>query len=78
MAREDLHFKLRIPEELKQRVAAASRANGRSITAEIIARLEASFVLKSDLPTSEPDAELSELLSDIERIKLKLIRLRRP
>ena len=77
MAREDLHFKLRIPEALKRRIAAASRANERSMTAEIVARLEASFVVSPAPPVASPDKELSDILSDIERIKLKLIMMRK-
>lgn len=43
MAREDLHFRLRIPEDLKKRIESIAEANGRSMTAEIIARLETSI-----------------------------------
>lgn len=43
MAREDLHFRLRIPEALKEKVEEAAEENRRSMTAEIIARLEESF-----------------------------------
>jgi RNase H-fold protein (predicted Holliday junction resolvase) len=43
MAREDLHFRLRIPEELKAKIEGAAQSNRRSMTAEIIDRLEASF-----------------------------------
>ena len=43
MAREDLHFRLRIPEDLKNRVGEAADRNGRSMTAEIIERLELKF-----------------------------------
>lgn len=43
MAREDLHFRLRIPEALKGRIEAAAATTRRSMTAEIIARLEESF-----------------------------------
>lgn len=43
MAREDLHFRLRIPEELKLKIEGAAQSNRRSMTAEIIDRLEASF-----------------------------------
>lgn len=39
MAREDLHFRLRIPEYLKELVEAAAQRNKTSMTAEIIARL---------------------------------------
>ncbi|MGB3389183.1 MAG: Arc family DNA-binding protein, partial [Pseudaminobacter sp.] len=34
MAREDLHFRLRIPEDLKQKVEKAAADNHRSMTAE--------------------------------------------
>lgn len=43
MAREDLHFRLRIPEDLKQLVEAEAERNNKSMTAEIVARLEMSF-----------------------------------
>jgi hypothetical protein len=43
MARDDQHFRLRIPEDLKARVETAARENHRSMTAEIIARLELTF-----------------------------------
>lgn len=42
MARIDPHFRLRIPSDLLQRLAADATANNRSTTAEIVARLEAS------------------------------------
>ncbi|MFV1694209.1 Arc family DNA-binding protein [Phaeobacter sp. JH20_25] len=43
MARDDLHFRLRIPEALKLQVEKAAKDNHRSMTAEIVARLEESF-----------------------------------
>ncbi|MGN6537670.1 MAG: Arc family DNA-binding protein [Mesorhizobium sp.] len=43
MAREDQHFRLRIPDALKTEVEAAAERNRRSMTAEIVARLAASF-----------------------------------
>jgi hypothetical protein len=43
MAREDQHFRLRIPEALKRQVEEAAALNKRSMTAEIVDRLEASF-----------------------------------
>lgn len=46
MAREDLHFRLRIPEDLKNRVEVAADENHRSMTAEIVARLEWSFAFE--------------------------------
>lgn len=49
MARDDLHFRLRIPEELKHRIEAAAKENRRSMTAEIIDRLDRSFQFE-DVP----------------------------
>lgn len=43
MAREDPQLKLRLTEELKALVTNAAKANGRSVNAEIVSRLEASF-----------------------------------
>ncbi|UZZ08946.1 Arc family DNA-binding protein [Ectopseudomonas mendocina] len=43
MSRKDPQFNLRIPELLRDKVMGAAKANKRSSTAEIIARLEASF-----------------------------------
>lgn len=43
MARDDLHFRLRIPEDLKNKVDEAAARNDRSMTAEIVDRLEFSF-----------------------------------
>lgn len=43
MSRTDPQFNLRIPEDLRDKVAAAAKENKRSATAEILARLEESF-----------------------------------
>ena len=43
MSRADPQFNLRIPADLKTQIEEASRLNNRSATAEIIARLQASF-----------------------------------
>lgn len=43
MPKDDLHFRLRIPDDLKAQVEAAAVENNRSITAEIISRLRESF-----------------------------------
>ncbi|WP_082024733.1 Arc family DNA-binding protein [Mameliella alba] len=63
MAREDLHFRLRIPEDLKARVEAAARGNHRSMTAEIVATLEEKY------PAPMEDMELSTLASWIEYVR---------
>lgn len=41
MAREDPQLKLRLTEEMKDRVTETARENGRSVNAEIVARIEA-------------------------------------
>lgn len=43
MKRTDPQYKLRIPEDLKSQIEGAAKANNRSMNAEIISRLEASF-----------------------------------
>jgi hypothetical protein len=43
MSKDDLHFRLRIPDDLKSQVEDAAFENNRSMTAEIIFRLRASF-----------------------------------
>ncbi|MEF2071918.1 Arc family DNA-binding protein [Consotaella aegiceratis] len=65
MAREDLHFRLRIPEDLKASIEAAAEEHHRSMTAEIVARLEKSFASEQELARW---AELSEqLLASLRR-----------
>lgn len=41
----------RLPEYLRSRLAAEAKANGRSMNAEIIARLEQSFRAEHDMPS---------------------------
>jgi hypothetical protein len=43
MAREDLHFRLRLPEDLKARIENAAQMNDQSMTAEIVERLRWTF-----------------------------------
>ncbi|MBD9372088.1 Arc family DNA-binding protein [Rhizobium sp. ARZ01] len=61
MARDDLHFRLRIPDDLKARIAGAAEENRRSMTAEILARLDASF----DAPTINAPTDLKQLITDV-------------
>ncbi|MDH0368004.1 Arc family DNA-binding protein [Brucella anthropi] len=41
MSRDDLHFRLRIPADLKTSIEVSAKANNRSMTAEIVTRLSA-------------------------------------
>jgi Arc-like DNA binding domain len=59
MAREDPHFRLRIPEALLEKVQESAGERKRSATAEIINRLEQSF-------------ELERLARDYERAEIQL------
>jgi len=69
MSRDDPHFRLRIPEDLKREIEASARANSRSITAEIVTRLEMSLGLSgSDKPT---------LIAEIEQLRTRLAQLQR-
>lgn len=43
MARSDPQVNFRIPADLKDKIEAAAADNGRSITGELVTRLEASF-----------------------------------
>jgi hypothetical protein len=43
MTREDPQMKLRLPEEMRDRIAEQAKANNRSMNSEIVARLESSF-----------------------------------
>lgn len=46
---DDEHFRLRIPDDLKARVAEAARVSNRSMTAEINFRVRTSFETDGDL-----------------------------
>jgi predicted HicB family RNase H-like nuclease len=54
MSRDDPQMKLRLPPELKARVEEAARASGRSINAELVQRIAASFDLQIAHPTRQP------------------------
>lgn len=59
MSRDIAPFGLRMPPELKASIEEAAVKNGRSINAEIIARLQASFQYKAEFDlTSVPSSVL--------------------
>ena len=49
MARSDPQLNIRIPLELKERVELAAKESGRSVTSEILKRLEASLAVGEGL-----------------------------
>lgn len=87
MGREDPQLKLRLAEELKQRVTDAARRNNRSVNAEIVSRLEASFApeeiigdaLSGDyqIPDGTPDEEIDRVIHNAVAKALKSLGVRR-
>ncbi|UIP86108.1 Arc family DNA-binding protein [Pseudomonas phenolilytica] len=62
MSREDPQFKLRMPHELRVLAENAAKAAGRSLNAELVARIEASFLaggVASPLMRAERARELA-------------------
>lgn len=63
MTAEPLFFRLRLPEDLKAQIEASAKANGRSMNAEVLSRLERSFDLDdglADLDTRVQNIEENE------------------
>ncbi len=70
MARDDLQFRLRIPEALKAQIEKSAAENNRSMTAEIISRLERSYELDPQLP--EMQSSIDELFRIVEKLSDRL------
>lgn len=64
---KDAQLKFRLPAELKAQIEAAAHGNGRSTTAEIVARLEASFSDEDRRLTPEQVKEMVELMMEPQR-----------
>lgn len=81
MAREDLHFRLRIPEQLKKRIEESAEKNQRSMTAEMVERLDWSFDRALEEKTHfinlvhQQDAELRILRAEAEAAKAEAEKL---
>lgn len=59
-------YNLRWPDELKEKIAQSAKAYNRSMNADIIARLERSFLTESDFsPLNMPPEELEERLNKV-------------
>lgn len=63
MSREDPQFKLRMPSDLRAQAEDAAKASGRSLNAELVARLEASFLALSATEKLIPAKRARELAS---------------
>ncbi len=64
MAREDPQLKLRLSEEMKERISNAARENNRSVNAEIVARLQ--LTLDADTLPKDRESLLSEAIRSID------------
>lgn len=64
-SRESFKFMLRLPDDLRDSLREAADANGRSVTAEILERLEGSF---TGSPSEEMDA-LKRALAESEHVR---------
>lgn len=67
MARDDLQFRLRIPEALKAQIEKSAAENNRSMTAEIISRLERSYEIDPNI--SEMQGGIDELFRMMEKLE---------
>lgn len=63
MSREDHQFRLRLPEPLRSQIAQAAQNNRRSMTAEIVARLESTF--GEQLTHTLSDDDMRRLLASV-------------
>ncbi|MGG5873915.1 Arc family DNA-binding protein [Pseudomonas peli] len=61
MSREDPQFKLRMPPQLRSQAEQAARASGRSLNAELNARLESSFLGANTCEVLIPAGRAKEL-----------------
>jgi hypothetical protein len=62
MARSDPQVNIRMQPDLKVRLEAAAEASGRSLNAELVARLQQSLEVKSDIASLPAGALLEELV----------------
>ena len=69
MAKTDIQFNLRIPEELKFKIESSAKSNSRSINAEALVRLEKSF-------TEQPTIDLTGLQEEIRQLRIEAREMR--
>ena len=67
MARTDPQLNIRIPSELKDRLEEAATASGRSVTAELIHRIEVSLRADEITSTHVPASQLKQILDRLDR-----------
>ncbi|WP_046620295.1 MULTISPECIES: Arc family DNA-binding protein [Klebsiella pneumoniae complex] len=68
MSREDPQLRIRLPIELKDKIEASAKANNRSMNAEIIFRLNLSYLLDEDKSMFTEVAETNSYVQHAERV----------
>ncbi|MCP1274814.1 Arc family DNA-binding protein [Gluconobacter albidus] len=76
MARDDPMMRFRAPKDLKSKIEESASQNGRSLNAEIVHRLEASFAASEGIPLEQAVPVLSaedvtEMLNIFSRAHLR-------
>lgn len=68
MKKDNVQVNFRLPQELKQKLENSAQANGRSITSELIVRLDESF---DDKKQSDDltQLKLDQILTEIQSLK---------
>lgn len=64
----DAQFKVRLPHDLKDKIRQSAELHNRTMTADIVARLEESFTNKK-LSDDELSEKLTQILTEIQSIK---------
>ena len=70
MARQDPQLKLRLPEDLKDKIAKAAEKSGRSMNAEIVSRLEQSIDFEDEY--GDLETVMREIWDDIDKLKAQV------
>lgn len=65
MARTDPQFNIRMPEKLKEKIESAAAKSGRSMTAEVIHRLEHSFPSDETIDLFNPTKHVDKKVADL-------------
>ena len=64
----NVDFKIRLPQELKDKIRQSAELHNRTMTADIVARLEESFE-NNKLYDDEISEKLTQILTEIQSIK---------
>ena len=69
MIKDDPHFRLRVPAEMRALIADSAKKNRRSMNAEIVARLQGSLEADAPAPAAHNrEPTMQEILDSIRRI----------